>query len=536
MLRALAAAAVVLIVSGAPSAQAPAQTVSVLHIKVGLLDAERKVTPVPRHALLISDNPATSSPRRVVTGIDGTVDVRLRPGNYTVESDQPVAFLGKAYQWTQTLDVRAGRETVLNLTAANAEIVPLSSVPVESAAAAPLETDPRMLLRQWQESVVAVWTPTTRASGFVIDGNGLVVTNQRVVGTATSVEVQFSPSMKVTANVLAADQARDVAVLWIDPKAAASVRPVPLGCASEERPPVVEGQEIFAIGAPFRQDKDTESAAVKRVETHALLSSLELPSGGTGGPAFTAGGGVIGITTPGDERLGASRWNSRVVRINDVCDVVAAAEKKMKDALPPAGKLLPVEPTQPFPPGALEEAAKRRVGNLSPYKVSSLDFDIAFITPVQLKGTRQGDPMREFSNWAEYVEDMPPVLLVRVTPKMVESFWTKVGRAAASTQGVALPAFKHIKTGFLRMRAFCGEDAVTPIHPFKIDQRVTETEAIYEGLYVFDPGAFSPSCESVKLVLTSEKEPEKADTKIVDPKIVQQIWQDFAPLRPAEQK
>src|SRR6478672_4992533 len=168
MVRALVAAVIVLVVSIAPAAQTP----SVLHIKVGLLDAERKVTPVPRHALLISDNPATSSPRRVVTGIDGTVDVRLRPGNYTIESDQPVAFLGKAYQWTQTLDVRAGRDAVLELTAANAEIVPLSSVPAESVAATPLETDPRMLLRQWQESVVALWTPTTRASAFVIDANG----------------------------------------------------------------------------------------------------------------------------------------------------------------------------------------------------------------------------------------------------------------------------------------------------------------------------------------------------------------------------
>jgi hypothetical protein len=392
-----------------------------------------------------------------------------------------------------------------------------------------------MLLRQWQESVVALWTPTTRASAFLIEtgnvANGLVVTNQRAVGTATSVEVQFSPSMKVAASVLAADQARDVAVLWIDAKAAASVRPVPLGCASDARPAVVEGQDIYAIGAPFRQDKDTESAAVKRVETRALISDLELPNGGSGGPAFTAGGAVLGVTTAGDERLGASRWNSRVVRINEVCDVVASAEKKMKDAPQPAGKLLPVEPAQPFPVAALEEAAKRRVGNLSPYQMSSADFDIAFITPVHVKGNRHGTPLMEFSNWAEYVEDAPPVLLVRVTPKMVESFWTKFGRAAASTQGVALPAFKHIKAGFLRMRAFCGEDEVTPIHPFKLDQRVTETEAIYEGLYVFDPGAFGPSCESVKLVLFSEKEPEKADTKIVDVKVVQQIWQDFAPLR-----
>ena len=137
----------------------------------------------------------------------------------------------------------------------------------------------------------------------------------------------------------------------------------------------------------------------------------------------------------------------------------------------------------------------------------------------------------DFSNWSEYVEDTPPVLLVRVTPKMVESFWTKFGRGAASTQGVALPAFKHIKSGFLRMRAFCGDAEVTPIHPFKLEQRVSETEAIYEGLYVFDPGAFGPSCASVKLVLYSEKEPERADTKVVDAKIVQQIWQDFAPLR-----
>jgi hypothetical protein len=66
---------------------AAGQALGVLHIKVVLLDADRKATPVPRHALLISDNPSTSTPRRIVTTLDGTADVRLRPGNYTVESD-----------------------------------------------------------------------------------------------------------------------------------------------------------------------------------------------------------------------------------------------------------------------------------------------------------------------------------------------------------------------------------------------------------------------------------------------------------------
>ena len=107
-----------LLLFGVPRAVC-AQTLSVLHIKVTLTDADGKVTPVPRHSLLISDNPPTREPRRVVTTLDGTADVRLRPGKYTVESDQPVMFQGKAYHWTQIVDVGAG-DAALELTLANA--------------------------------------------------------------------------------------------------------------------------------------------------------------------------------------------------------------------------------------------------------------------------------------------------------------------------------------------------------------------------------------------------------------------------------
>ena len=140
----------------------------------------------------------------------------------------------------------------------------------------------------------------------------------------------------------------------------------------------------------------------------------------------------------------------------------------------------------------------------------------------------------DFNNWSQYVADFPPVLLVRVTPKLVEGFWTKVARGAAQTQGVALPPMKHVKSGFSRMRAFCGDAEVTPIHPFKIEQRVSESDAIYEGLYVFDPDALGPGCGALKLVLYSEKEPEKGDTVVVDAQLVQQMWQDFAPYRALE--
>jgi hypothetical protein len=139
--------------------------------------------------------------------------------------------------------------------------------------------------------------------------------------------------------------------------------------------------------------------------------------------------------------------------------------------------------------------------------------------------------LTDFGNWSEYVADFPPVLLIRVTPKLVEGFWTTVARGAARTQGVSVPPIKHFKSGFSRMRVFCGDAEVTPIHPFKVEQRVSESDAIYEGLYVFDPGALGPQCGAVKLVLYSEKEPEKGDTRLVDPKVLEQIWQDFAPYR-----
>ncbi|MBE3076381.1 MAG: trypsin-like peptidase domain-containing protein [Actinobacteria bacterium] len=419
-----------------------------------------------------------------------------------------------------------------------------------------MEADPSSLLAQWQESVVELWTPTTHASGFVIDAKGLIATNQRVIGTATSVEVQLTPAVKVAASVLAADVVRDVAVLWIDPKVLASVRPVPLACAQPGKP-VAEGQELFTIGTPLRGEKSIASGTISRVEAHAIVSDFILPSGSAGGPVFSAGGDVIGITTVrDDDRDEGTRRASRAVRMADACDVVADANNKINDARPPDGAHLPVEPLRPFPVDALKEAAKRRAGSLRPYQMTSSDFDVAFVTPMltygygaeyqseqtsgrgRSRGTRTPGPeqalvrpLMDFSNWSEYVADFPPVLLVRVTPKLVEGFWTTVARGAARTQGVDLPPIKHFKSGFSRMRAFCGDAEVTPIHPFKLEQRVSESDVIYEGLYVFDPGAIGPQCGTVRLVLYSEKEPGKGDTRVVDPKVLEQVWQDFAPYR-----
>jgi S1-C subfamily serine protease len=546
MLRALVLATLLAIVPGAPFQVSE----SSLHIRVDVLDAQQRALPVPRHPLLISDNPATTTPRRVVTGSDGTVNVRLRPGNYVVESDEPFQFDGKAYEWRQVVDMVAGRDVALELTAGNAEIGPNGS---GTGSGTPAEIGVSSLLAQWQDSVVSIWTQTTHASAFVVDAEGLVVSNQRAIGAAKSVDLQLTPAVTVAATVVASNPEKDVAVLLINPALSSSVRAVPLGCADLSRATVVKDQEIVTMLAA-RESKGPRFGTVSRVEAHAVVSDLVIPDGSSGGPVFTSAGSVVGITSFADEEDHRRRGNARIVRVEDVCEVVATARAKITSVAAPSEAHRPVEPSRPFPADRLKEAAQRRVGSLSPYQMTSTDFDIAFITPVMVyavqyqaeqssagargrtgRGTDQVrpvvNPLLEFGNWSDYVADIPPVLLVRVTPKLVEGFWTKVARGAAQTQGMSLPPFKRARSGFSRMRTLCGDTEVTPIHPFKLEQLVSGTEMMYEGLYVFDPGALGPSCGSVKLELYSEKEPLKSDARIVDPKVIEQIWQDFAPYR-----
>ncbi len=544
----LAAVILATVVSTFPQA-APAAQLTVLHIKITLVDPDGKATPVPRHALLISDNPASAAPRRIVTTLDGLADVQLRPGSYTVESDKPFAFHGKAYQWTQLVNVRAGREATLELTATNAEVETASASNTATTTTG-MDTDPLALLMPWQDTVVALWTPIAHASGFVIDPRGLVATNQRVVGKAASVEVQFGPANKVEARVLATDPARNVAVLWIDPNALGAVRPLPLGCVPASKPSVVDGQEIFTIGSPLREPKAITSGLVRDTSATGIVFDARLPTGSAGGPVFSADGKLLGISDVVDEKDDAARGDSRVVPVDAACEVVAAAEKKMTGAAP-SGARLPVEPAVTFPLEALKSAAQRRVGSLNPYQISSTEFDINFITPVMTYGVeyqaeiasrrerQKGaklpeppmvSPFMDFVNWSEYVSDFPPVLLIRVTPKFEEGFWTKVARGAASTQGMAIPPIKRFAAVFSRMQAYCGDREVTPIHRFKLERQFSETVTIEEGLYVFEPFALNPECGSVKLVIYNEKEPTKADSRVVEPNVIQQIKDDFAPI------
>jgi hypothetical protein len=494
----------------------------VLRIDVSLTDATGTRVPVPRHALLVSDEPPTASPRRVVTAADGTASLRLPPGRYLVESDQPLAFQGRSYAWRQSLDVTAAVEARIELTSDNADVE-------AGTATADGPVRPTDVIVAWQDSVVALWTPTRHASGAVIDARGLVVTSWQAIGDATAIEVQLTPTTKVRGQVLVADRANDVAVLRVDAAALGAIRPVPAGCGRPPRTPLANGQEVVALGTPINRGTDAFEGPINRVTSRTMIAHLRLRPGSVGGPVFGPGGDVVGLTSLLAAKESAEPDDARIVRKDALCEVVAAAEAALAKAPPRDPTRLPVEPAQTLPIEALEAEAKRRLGRLSPYQVVSEGFDVSLITPVSAyAGVRAS---MDFFNWSDYVADTPSVLLVRVTPKREEGFWTKVARGLVMTQGVALPPIKRFVSGFTRLRALCGTAEITPIHPFLIERRISATDALHEGLYAFDPGAFAPDCGTVRLELFSDKTPPVADVATVNGELLGRLWQDFAPVR-----
>ena len=550
------ARALTLILVLAAAAPLPQQPVT-LHITVTLTGPDGQRRPVPRHALLISDDPVTAAPQRVVTNIDGAADVRLRPGSYIVESDNPFLSAGKAYEWSQPVKIPASGETRLELTAANATIEaakPGSTDSPEIAEAA-AERAEASLLDEWQGSVVTIWTSRASGRGFFVDARGLIATNQRLVGKDTSVEVQFSATKKVAGRVVASDAGKNVAIVWVDPQAAAPAKPMTLGFAVGDKPGVSEHDKVYSLEGRTGEPRNLVTGTVDRVTAHSMSSDLQLDRDSSGSPIFTASGAVVAIATAGDEASVVNEVSPRAVLIDDAKPAMAEAEKKMQGAPPPAAMPLPVDPDGAFPRDALEKAVKTRA-KATAYAVAASEFDVNIITPPVLYASMhpQEDakhfdyarddpasgqqpllrPLDDFGTWNEYVSDAPPVVLIRVTPKFGEKFWTTVARGAAQTQGVAIPAIKHPKAVFGGLRLSCGDKEVAPIHPFRIEHPLGGTASIDEGLYVFDASAISPQCRTMTITLFSDKSSGKGDTRPIDAKTVQQVWDDFAPYRAAK--
>jgi S1-C subfamily serine protease len=410
-----------------------------------------------------------------------------------------------------------------------------------------------------QTSVVTVWSETGHGTGFIFDKDGLIMTNQHVVGPSEYIAIQFDDKRKIPAALLASNPERDVAILWVDLTMLPEATIAPIAAATASEPSVVEGERVLTIGSPLNQRKIMTTGVASKVEARAIISDINVNHGNSGGPLFNSIGEVVGITTFGDFTMEGGPGVSGIVRIEETQPLIAEARSKMSQATKPEARLLPVDPTDAFPIEAIKEVATAKKFDDDRYTFGLGDYRVALATPtflyrIQTEGEREAAkakakrnkkegavqgtyrPFDEFRNWREYIGDYRPILLINAEPNAGESFWGAVGRGVAANYGIAVRANIHYKTDFYRMKLFCGDKEVEPIHPGKIfrgmnqkDRFVKAQDATFAGLYAYPADSISPACGSVRVEVYSEKNPNKADIKTLDAKSVARIAQDFEP-------
>lgn len=241
--------------------------------------------------------------------------------------------------------------------------------------------------------------PIAQGTGFVIDDEGHILTNEHVVEDAEEIRVSFPDGATVTATLVGTDASTDVAVIEVD-RPADELTPLPLGDSSSVR----VGQSVVALGSPFGLEGTLTAGIVSAVgrtvrapNGYAIAGAIQtdaaINSGNSGGPLLDLGGKVLGINAQIESSSGGNEGIGFAIPIDvarDVAEQLIAGETvehaylgtSLTDADPPPGaEIGEVRESSPA-----EEAGLRAgdvVTELDGAKIQSADDLVAAIAALR---------------------------------------------------------------------------------------------------------------------------------------------------------
>jgi len=239
-------------------------------------------------------------------------------------------------------------------------------------------------------------------TGFIISGDGYILTNHHVIDGASTVTVRLSDRREFTAKVVGSDEQSDVALLKI---AATGLPTLRLGDSNLLRP----GQWVVAIGSPFGLDHSVTAgivSAVGRSNPYAdqryvpfIQTDVAINRGNSGGPLLNTRGEVVGINSQIFSNSGGYMGVSFAIPI----DVAMSAVKQLKATGRVSRGQIGV---------AVESITTDKARGLNlPDSRGALINTVAPGSPAEKAGLQPGDVIRAF-NGTEINDssDLPPLV------------------------------------------------------------------------------------------------------------------------------
>jgi serine protease Do len=204
-------------------------------------------------------------------------------------------------------------------------------------------------------------------SGFIIDGDGSILTNNHVVENASKIVVKLSDDQEYEAKVIGRDAKTDIAVIKINAKS--SLPAANFGDSDQ----LEVGEWVVAIGNPFGLDSTVTSGIVSAKGRHIgqgpydnfIQTDASINPGNSGGPLINLRGEIVGINTAIFSRTGGNMGIGFAIPINLVKELLPQLRGKGKVTRGFLGVLIQKVTPEIADSLALEKAQGALVANVS---------------------------------------------------------------------------------------------------------------------------------------------------------------------------
>ena len=240
-------------------------------------------------------------------------------------------------------------------------------------------------------------------SGFIIDPNGSILTNNHVVDNAQKITVRLADGQEYDAKVVGKDPKTDIAIIRINARANLPVA----NLGDSDRLQV--GEWVMAIGNPFGLDNTVTSGIVSAKGRHIgqgaydnfIQTDASINPGNSGGPLINLRGEVVGINTAIFSRSGGNIGIGFAIPVNLVKDILPQLEGKGKVTRGYLGVLIQKVTPEIAESLGMKKATGALVGNVSQD------------SPAERAGLKAGDVIVEFDGKEIKDSSDLPILVAR---------------------------------------------------------------------------------------------------------------------------